>query len=321
MGVDRSILCSYFMVLIIFSYRPVSVKGQFLSASFYSKACPLAESIVQATMRATFLLQPSIAPAMLKLLYVDCFVQGCDASVLISGPNTEKIADVNLNLRGFEVIDEIKNQIESVCPGVVSCADILALAAREAVVLTKGPYWEVKLGRKDGKVSLAANVKSLPSQTDITEALMIFATHGLNTEDFVALIGAHTIGTAACTSIRDRIVSINGSFINLGINPILLPMLQQSCPKGGTGLSRVALDIGSELVFDTSIFKNILNGSAVLKTDQGLVNIPTIYRMLQQFVTTQRFKTVFQRAMVKLSEIEVKTGLNGEIRRNCSRVN
>ncbi|KAF2600523.1 hypothetical protein F2Q68_00007183 [Brassica cretica] len=228
MGVDRSILCSSFMILMIFSYRPVSVKGQFLTTSYYSKACPLAESIVQATMKASFRLHPRIAPAMLKLLFSDCFVQGCDASVLISGPNTERTAEANLNLRGFDVIEVIKSQIESVCPGVVSCADILALAAREAVVLTKGPYWEVKLGRKDGNVSLAANVKSLPSQTDsLTEMLRIFANYGLNTEDFVALIGAHTIGTASCKSIADRINSIDGSFIGLNFNPLFLAMLSR----------------------------------------------------------------------------------------------
>ncbi|KAJ0233892.1 hypothetical protein HA466_0279060 [Hirschfeldia incana] len=287
MGVDRSILCSSFMILMILSYRPVSVKGQTLTTNFYTVACPLAESIVQTTMKASFVLQPIIIPVMVQLHYIDCFIQGCDASVLISGPNTEKTAVANLNLLGFQVIDDIKRRIELVCPGVVSCADILALAAREAVVLTKGPYWEVKLGRKDGNVSLAANVKSLPSQTDsIAEALRIFANYGLNTEDFVALIGAHTIRTIA-----------------------------------GNGLSRVALDIGRELVFDTSIFKSILNGSAVLTFDQRLRIIPTIYRIMQEFVTKKRFETVFKRAMARMSEIEVKTGLNGEVRRNCSRVN
>ncbi|KAJ4911800.1 Peroxidase 71 [Raphanus sativus] len=133
--------------------------------------------------------------------------------------------------------------------------------------------------------------------------------------------GAHTIETAACKVITDRLLSINGSFIGLSINPMFLASLQQSCPMGGNGLSRVALDMGSPLVFDTSIFKNILNGSAVLEIDQSLLNVPTIYRMMQQFVTGKRFQTVFMRAMARMSEIEVKTGLNGEIRRNCSRVN
>lgn len=66
-------------------------------------------------------------------------IQGCDASVLLDDTANftgEKTAFPNANsLRGFEVIDDIKSQLEAedMCPGVVSCADILTVAAREAV--------------------------------------------------------------------------------------------------------------------------------------------------------------------------------------------
>ncbi|CAA7027084.1 unnamed protein product [Microthlaspi erraticum] len=303
----------------IFNYRPVN--GQTLTEGFYSLTCPLAETIVRATMTAYYIIQPNIAPAMLKLHYSDCFVEGCDASVLLSGPNTERTADANLNLRGFEIIDDIKRQIELVCPGIVSCADILTLAARDAVVLTKGTSWEVKLGRKDGKVSLASNVKNLPSHSDSIDVLLKkFAGYGLNTEDFVALLGAHTIGSAACKYVTDRIYSINGSPIDSTINPLFLVKLQKLCPIDGDGSSRVALDTGSEYVFDTSIFKNILNGSAVLKIDQSLsLNQQTLDQLVYT-LTQERSQHVLAFAWNTMSSI-VKAGSNGEIRRICSKVN
>ena len=66
--------------------------------------------------------------------------QGCDGSILLNSTKstrvgqTEKFSPPNLSLRGFSFIDGIKAAVEKACPGVVSCADILALAARDSVV-------------------------------------------------------------------------------------------------------------------------------------------------------------------------------------------
>lgn len=68
-------------------------------------------------------------------------MQGCDASnLLVDRPGFvgEQTAAPNLNsARGFGVIDDIKQQLEDVCPETVSCADIVATAARDSVTLVK----------------------------------------------------------------------------------------------------------------------------------------------------------------------------------------
>lgn len=114
-----------------------SKHGQGTRVGFYDRSCPTAEAIVKSTVQTHFNANSTIAPGLLRMHFHDCFVHGCDASILIDGPNTEKTARPNLNLRGYEAIDDAKARLEAVCPGTVSCADILALATRDVVVLVK----------------------------------------------------------------------------------------------------------------------------------------------------------------------------------------
>ena len=123
------------VILLFLGFVATSVHGQGTRVGFYSYTCPNAENIVKSTVENHFQSNPRIAPGLLRTFFHDCFVQGCDGSVLIDTTGSEKRAIQNVNTPGYEVIDDAKGQLEAACPGVVSCADILALAARDAVVV------------------------------------------------------------------------------------------------------------------------------------------------------------------------------------------
>ncbi|KAI3715801.1 hypothetical protein L6452_22788 [Arctium lappa] len=257
------------------------------------------------------------------MFFHDCFVNGCDASILINGPTAEKTAVPNVPLRGFEVIDSAKSQLEAICPGVVSCADILALAARDSVVLSGGTSWGVPTGRRDGLVSQASDVANLPAFNDpISVQIRKFSDKGLNTQDLVALVGGHTIGTAACATFNYRLYNFNNTNgPDPDINQSFLPQLRALCPNGGDGTTRVGLDTGSVNSFDNSYYVNLRNGRGVLESDAKLWSDPTTQRFVQQFLGLRGLNIEFGRSMVKMGNTELKTGSQGEIRRVCTATN
>ncbi|EMS51884.1 Peroxidase 3 [Triticum urartu] len=177
-----------------------------LKAHFYRPSCPAAEAVVRDIVVARVAADPAALPArLLRLFFHDCFVRGCDASVLVdsmAGNTAEKDAGPNGSLGGLDVIDTAKAVLEAVCPGVVSCADIVALAARDAISFQFGrDLWDVQLGRRDGVVSSASEALSnIPSPSDnFTTLEAKFASKGLDVKDLVIL------------SVRARVVSMHAA--------------------------------------------------------------------------------------------------------------
>ncbi|XP_027336525.1 cationic peroxidase 2-like [Abrus precatorius] len=296
-----------------------TVNGHGTRVGFYSHSCFRAECIVKSTVESYVKSDPTLAAGLLRLHFHDCFVRGCDASVLIDGHDTERRAPPNVNLRGFDVIDDAKTQLEAACPGVVSCADILALAARDAVVLSGGYGWGVRTGRRDGRVSIGSETGSLPSPNDTVAILKHkFSVLGLNIRDLVILAGGHTMGTTACKFLADRIYNSNGT--DPSIDPSFIPFLRQICPQNEP-TRRVALDTGSQLRFDTSYFAHLKKGRGVLRSDQLLWSDASTRKIVKKYSSTALFKLKFGKSMVKMANIAVKTGVNGEIRKTCSAVN
>ncbi|KAK3414170.1 hypothetical protein EUGRSUZ_I02673 [Eucalyptus grandis] len=319
-----------FMMLLTVCIAPTLVQGQGTRVGFYSSSCPRAEAIIRSTVQAHFKSNPTVAPGLLRMHFHDCFVQGCDGSILIDGPNVEKTAGPNRLLRGYEVIDDAKTQLEAACAGVVSCADILALAARDSVFLTNGRSWAVPTGRRDGRVSLASDTANLPGFRDSVDVQKKkFADLGLNTLDLVALVGGHTIGTGACQLFSYRLYNFTNttsSGADASIDPSFVSQLRSLCPQNGDGTRRVALDTGSPSRFDASFFANLRSGRGVLESDQKLWTDASTKTFVQGFLSSQGptrldFNTEFAKSMVKMSNIGVKTGTNGEIRKICSAIN
>ncbi|KAL4301769.1 hypothetical protein GQ457_10G019520 [Hibiscus cannabinus] len=317
---------SVLQMMLILAMTAALVQGQGTRVGFYSQTCPSAESIVRSTVESHFQTNPAIAPGLLRMHFHDCFIQGCDASILIDGPNTEKSAPPNLSIGGYEVIDDAKTQLEAACPGVVSCADIVALAARDSVVVTRGINWQVPTGRRDGRVSLASETSGLPDfRESIDRHKAQFAAFDLNTQDLVALVGAHTIGTTSCQLFSYRLYDFNGTTgPDPTIDPAFVPQLQALCPQNRDGSRRVDLDTGSGDRFDTSFFTNLRDGRGIIESDQKLWTDGSTRVVVERYLGetgSQNFNVEFARSMVKMSNIGVKTGNDGEIRSVCTAIN
>lgn len=250
--------------------------------------------------------------------------------MLDGGEDSEKFATPNLNsARGFEVIDTIKSSVESACAGVVSCADILAIAARDSVLFSGGPFWYVQLGRRDGLISngTLANI-SIPSPFDTLDTIITkFNNVGLDLKDVVTLSGSHTIGRARCAFFSNRLFNFSGTKApDSTLETTMLTELQNLCPQNGDGNKTSVLDQGSIDMFDNHYFKNLLDGKGLLSSDQILFsndNATTTTKPLVQFysVNERFFFVEFAHAMIKMGNINPLTGSEGEIRKNCRIIN
>ncbi|XP_022764402.1 peroxidase P7-like [Durio zibethinus] len=295
-----------------------------LSTNFYSKSCPNLFSAVKSTVHSAIMEELRMGASLLRLFFHDCFVNGCDGSLLLDDTSSftgEKNAAPNRNsARGFNVVDNIKSAVEKVCPGVVSCADILAIAARDSVKILGGPYWDVKLGRRDARTAsqAAANNSIPPPTSNLNRLISRFNALGLSTRDLVALSGSHTIGQTRCTSFRARIYNesnIDSSFAQTS---------QKNCPRtSGSGDNNLApLDIQTPTFFDNNYFKNLINRRGLLHSDQELFNGGSTDSIVRGYSNNpSSFSSDFATAMIKMGDISPLTGSRGEIRKNCRRVN
>ncbi|KAF8689691.1 hypothetical protein HU200_041686 [Digitaria exilis] len=297
---------------------PPQGAGQ-LIVGYYKDKCGSYMDVEAIVMKHVSQADSGIKAGLIRLFFHDCF--GCDGSVLLDptsdNPQPEKLGIPNFpSLRGFEVIDAAKAELEAACPGTVSCADIVAFAARDAsAFLSNGLItFAMPAGRYDGNVSLASEtLPNLPAPfAGAARLAQDFASKGLDVADMVTLSGAHSIGRSHCSSFSDR---------PSDMDPTLAANLTAQCASANGTDGTVAQDYETPDELDNQYYRNVLDHTVLFVSDAALNATDTIGLVRSYADTPSMWQVRFGEAMVKMGSVEVKTAANGEIRTTCRFVN
>ncbi|XP_061363103.1 peroxidase 39-like [Gastrolobium bilobum] len=320
---------SYFRALILCLLALIASNHAQLQLGFYAKSCPKAEQIILNFVHEHIHNAPSLAAAIIRMQFHDCFVRGCDGSVLLNSTTNqaEKNAPPNLTVRGFDFIDRVKSLVEAECPGVVSCADIIALVSRDSIVATGGPFWKVPTGRRDGVISNLVEARSsIPAPFhNFTTVQTLFGNQGLDLKDLVLLSGAHTIGVSHCSSFSSRLFNFTGKGDQ---DPALDSEYAKNlktfkCKNINDNTTKVEMDPGSRKTFDLGYYGQVVKRRGLFVSDASLLTNTVTKSMVTELLhgSLENFYAEFANSMEKMGRIKVKTGTEGEIRKHCALVN
>ncbi|XVF10196.1 hypothetical protein REPUB_Repub07fG0161900 [Reevesia pubescens] len=300
-----------------------------LQIGFYKDTCSFVEFIVKEEVMKALTKDKGIAAGLMRMHFHDCFVRGCDASILLdSTPSSIAEKDSfanNPSLRGYEVIYNAKARLEAVCKGIVSCADIIAFAARDSIEMTGGLGYDVPAGRRDGRTSLASEIiGNMPPPTfNVKQLTKMFRKKGFTQEEMVTLSGGHTLGRSHCTPINDRLYNFSGtSMQDPSLDPKYAAMLKHKCPQGKTDPKLVVPMTSTPSISDAGYYADILANRGLFTSDHTLLtSLATSKQVVEYAKNPRQWKTKFAAAMVKMGHMDVLTGTAGEIRANCRVIN
>jgi len=283
-----------------------------LSYNFHADSCPNLVDIVWPIVESAVLGEIAIAAGLLRIFFHDCFPQGCDASVLLTGANSELDLPPNLTLqpRAMQLIEDIRVKVHAACGATVSCADILTLATRDAIFVAGESevfyFYEMPLGRLDSLAPAnSSDVFALPRPSaDANTLISSFKSRNLEPIDLVALSGAHTVGKARCGSFSDRF-SEDSDFAR---------RLAANCSTDQNRLQD--LDVSTPIIFDNRYFSNLVEGKGVFTSDKVLLGDGRTDWAVRGLAENKWwFYSQFRDSLVKLSQYQ-PNGNVGEIRRN-----
>ncbi|CAK9144027.1 unnamed protein product [Ilex paraguariensis] len=303
-----------------------------LRRNYYANVCPNVESIVRNAVTQKFKQTFVTVPATIRLFFHDCWVKGCDASIIIASTATntaEKDHPDNLSLAGdgFDTVIKAKAAVDANpnCKNKVSCADILAMAARDVIALAGGPSYDVELGRLDGLSSTASSVNGKLPQPgfNLNQLNAMFTANGLTQLDMIALSAAHTVGFSHCSKFANRIYSFSPKNpVDTTLNPQYANDLQTMCPRNVDPRIAINMDPNTPRIFDNVYFKNLQQGKGLFTSDQVLFTDRRSKPAVNVWANnSSAFQQAFISAITKMGRIGLKTAKNGNIRRDCSAFN
>uniref|UniRef100_A0A1D1ZJI3 Peroxidase n=1 Tax=Anthurium amnicola TaxID=1678845 RepID=A0A1D1ZJI3_9ARAE len=297
-----------------------------LSLDYYKQSCPRAEEIVKEQVKKLYEKHGNTAVSWVRNLFHDCMVESCDASLLLETANgvvSEQSSKRSFGMRNFKYVATIKDALERECPATVSCADVVALSAREGVMMLGGPYIPMKTGRKDSKQSHLNTVEgSIPNHdADLSLVLSRFQSVGVDTEGTVALLGAHSVGRVHCVNLVGRLYPT----VDPTLDPDYAAYLKGRCPTPNPDPSAVAYgrnDRDTPMTIDNMYYKHLLQNKGLLHVDQQLASHPSTAPFVEKMAADNGyFYQQFANALMLLSENNPLTAEQGEVRKNCRYAN
>ena len=230
------------------------------------------------------------AVSWLRALFHDCTVKSCDASLLLetdaaTGLVSEQASPRSFGMRNFKYVGAIKSALERECPGTVSCADVLALAARDGAAMLGGP----------------AAIPMRTGRRDATESRYRVHCNNLVARLYPAVDGG--MEPAYGAYLRGRCPTADAR-------------------EDTRDVAYARNDRATPMVLDNMYHKNLLKGRGLLLVDQRLASDPRTAPFVKKMAADNGyFRETFAAALVRMSENGPLTGGQGEVRKDCRFVN
>ncbi|XP_012569207.1 peroxidase 44-like [Cicer arietinum] len=163
----------------------------------------------------------------------------------------------------------------------------------------------------DGMIISTLEEINIPSpRSSISDALKSFNSKGMALKEIVTLLRAHAIGFTHCNFIRNRLSN------HSSMEPSFRNKLVGLCNMQGN--PKVFLDQNTYLVFDNQLYNQIFLERGVLAFDQQFASDSVTKEVVMRFTRNEEsFMERFVDAMVKMRNIGVLLGNEGDIRKNC----